>query len=675
MPYTPAIVKHKGTFRPPLLLLLLLLFSPHLCGQILATDSIKADERYSRIQYFTDTYTHQLQTIDTSLQHFEVFQAAYKGNFEDLFLGNSGQPHAPLVFNYDRQIGFNLGWRQYNHYFIHPDSVRYFYTLYPFSDLRYTIGPKQEQQMGVIFSLPISSNLNITAQYKRIVAPGVYSRQKAKTTGFAANLRYSTTNQRYQFLGNYSLNKADAEQSGGYIADVYFRNQFIDGILDTLVTPRTIISPNLTAAKNILSQKRAFVQQTYSIGKLYDFFRYVGDTLPPKFSTLMLGHRFSYENQRNDYQDTAPSSTYYPNLFVSQIHDSLSTQLFDNEAFVAFFGRRKLSDTTGYEHTISARAGIRHQYGRISQTAGVDTLLSNLIEGIPQDTTFVGKDTARTIEGGMLVLHFENPPKAKINYWLDASYSLWGSYQNDFSVAGRLFVHLSNKIGWLEAGGKLQSLTPDYLTNFYFSNHYQWNNPNWKKTNSLQLQATYYNPNWRVELGYENHTIDNYVVWLPTGQPDQLSTQLVNISQFVLKKDFTFLKTLHLDNKAVVQLSSNSQVPLPLWCSWHSLYWQSQLFKGATKLQIGINLRTNTNYYAPGYLPAVGQFFVQNTEKQTYYPIADVFLTAKVKRLRMFAKMQHVNQGLFKQKSYYAAYQYPAQDRAFYFGVSWMFYD
>ncbi|MBK9459109.1 MAG: hypothetical protein IPN94_06665 [Sphingobacteriales bacterium] len=28
-------------------------------------------------------------------------------------------------------------------------------------------------------------------------------------------------------------------------------------------------------------------------------------------------------------------------------------------------------------------------------------------------------------------------------------------------------------------------------------------------------------------------------------------------------------------------------------------------------------------------MPAIGQFFVQNTEKQTYYPIADVFLTAK----------------------------------------------
>jgi hypothetical protein len=671
------VVKRNGGFFATLLFALLLV-SPHLQAQILATDSIQAEQRYSRIQYFTDTYTNQLQLVDTLLQHFEVFQPTQKGNFEALFLGNSGQPHAPLVFNYERQIGFSLGWRQFNRYFIQPDSVRYFYSLYPFSDLRYTIGPQQEQQMGVLFSIPISSNLNITADYKRIVAPGIYSRQKAKTTAFASSIRYSTSNQRYQLLGNYTLNKADTEQSGGYNPDVYFRNQLLNGILDTLVTPRTIIVPHLGTAKNVLSQKRAFVQQTYSIGKLYNFFRYAGDTLPPKFPTLKLGHRFVYDNQRNDYQDTAPNaSSYYPNFFVSttQTRDSLSTQLFDNEAFVAFFGRRKLTDTTGYEHTISARAALRHQYGRIAQTAGVDTIFANLIEGVPQDTTFVGNDTLRTIESGMLVLHFENPPKSKINYWLDASYGLWGTYQNDISVSGRLFVRLSNKIGWLQAGGTLQSLTPDYLTNFYFSNHYQWNNPNFKKTNSLQLNATYYNPSLRLQLGYQNHTIDNYVVWQPTGQPDQLSSQVVNISQFTLKKDFTFWQTWHLDNRIVVQLSSNSQVPLPLWCSWHSLYWQSKLFKGATKLQIGMDVRSNGNYYAPGYLPAIGQFFVQNTEKQTYYPIADVFLTAKVKRLRLFAKMQHVNQGLFKQKSYYSAYQHPAQDRAFYFGVSWMFYD
>jgi len=51
-------------------------------------------------------------------------------------------------------------------------------------------------------------------------------------------------------------------------------------------------------------------------------------------------------------------------------------------------------------------------------------------------------------------------------------------------------------------------------------------------------------------------------------------------------------------------------------------------------------------------------------------------LTAKIKRVRIFGKLQHVNQNLFKAwQGYFAAIDYPMPDRIFKVGVSWYFYD
>ncbi len=41
----------------------------------------------------------------------------------------------------------------------------------------------------------------------------------------------------------------------------------------------------------------------------------------------------------------------------------------------------------------------------------------------------------------------------------------------------------------------------------------------------------------------------------------------------------------------------------------------------------------------------------------------------------MYVKMEHIHQGILKQKSYFTSPNYPGIDRIFRFGASWMFYD
>ncbi|MFA5781089.1 MAG: putative porin, partial [Bacteroidales bacterium] len=67
-------------------------------------------------------------------------------------------------------------------------------------------------------------------------------------------------------------------------------------------------------------------------------------------------------------------------------------------------------------------------------------------------------------------------------------------------------------------------------------------------------------------------------------------------------------------------------------------------------------------------------FYLQNDFKSDNYPFFDFFVNLKIKRARIYLKFDHVNSGLMGY-NYYMIPHYPMSDRAFKFGISWMFYD
>ncbi|MCB0503034.1 MAG: hypothetical protein KDD32_10130, partial [Bacteroidetes bacterium] len=90
---------------------------------------------------------------------------------------------------------------------------------------------------------------------------------------------------------------------------------------------------------------------------------------------------------------------------------------------------------------------------------------------------------------------------------------------------------------------------------------------------------------------------------------------------------------------------------------------------------LGFDITYYTKYLADAYNPAITSFHRQQSEVLKFYPVMDAYFEIFIKRARIFFLMQHVNQGMFKQKGYYVAPDYGAQDRAIKVGVSWQFYD
>ena len=140
-----------------------------------------------------------------------------------------------------------------------------------------------------------------------------------------------------------------------------------------------------------------------------------------------------------------------------------------------------------------------------------------------------------------------------------------------------------------------------------------------------------------------------------------------------LKQDFHFGK-FTLENNAVYQLSSNQSVlPLPELTLYHNLYYHDLWFK-VLSMQIGADVRFHTAYFAPAYMPATGQFHVQDEMKIGNYPVMHVYINAHLKRTRFFAQYYHINQ-LFMKGNYYSMPYYPINPATFRMGLTWNFYD
>lgn len=106
-----------------------------------------------------------------------------------------------------------------------------------------------------------------------------------------------------------------------------------------------------------------------------------------------------------------------------------------------------------------------------------------------------------------------------------------------------------------------------------------------------------------------------------------------------------------------------------------SYYYEFWVVRDVLRLQAGLDGRYNTRYYAPGYNPAISQFYNQREVEVGNYPYVDLFVTAKWKRMRIFLKYQHVNMGLFGNGEYFAVARYPLNPGMFKMGISWGFYD
>jgi hypothetical protein len=238
---------------------------------------------------------------------------------------------------------------------------------------------------------------------------------------------------------------------------------------------------------------------------------------------------------------------------------------------------------------------------------------------------------------------------------------------------------------WFEARLKQIQYAPGFVEQIYMGAHDYWIN-NFADVSSTQLNG-YLKYNSRVFTLWPGLTftrLRKYVFYKQQSQekntqqvlPMQSSGSQVFASPEV-RMSLTFLRHITLSGRGIYTSmieNADGAIQVPDLFVNGQLSYANIFFNGNFDIHTGVDVHWKSDYYAPGYDPAIRQFYVQNTFKIPAFPIIDIFIDAKIKRGRVFFKYNNLMQ-VIKKSGYLPTPYYPGQANVIDFGFDWSFYD
>ena len=281
------------------------------------------------------------------------------------------------------------------------------------------------------------------------------------------------------------------------------------------------------------------------------------------------------------------------------------------------------------------------------------------------------------------------------HYDVKASYCVWSCVDDmkyDLTLDGTADVNVPifGDTVRVDMNGFYHSLAPDYFMTEYYGKYYHWVH-DFNKQKHTHVGGAVSFPKTKTSLRVGWDFISNYTylaTWhelseanLPINHTADVrqSDKDVHVFTAELSQDFK-AGILNWNNRITYQASNNMDkvLPLPKLNIWSNLYIDFKIAK-VLKCHFGAAVTYFTKYYAPEYVPGLGQFAVQTnddvkTTKLGNYPFVDVYANFVLKGCRFFAMMSHVNAGQGN-NMYFTVPHYPMNERVFRIGISWDFYN
>lgn len=267
--------------------------------------------------------------------------------------------------------------------------------------------------------------------------------------------------------------------------------------------------------------------------------------------------------------------------------------------------------------------------------------------------------------------------------------------QVKFDATADLNFKLFGDTVTLAASGFLYRLNPTFYYRHYHSMHYWWDNNDLDKVIHSRIQGVFSYKKTRTSLRVAVDEIKNYTYFASSYTIDKDFNRLsnaitvkqnsgaINLITASLSQDFT-LGPLNWENEITYQKSSNKEaLPVPDLNIYSNLYLRFKIAH-VLKCDLGGDVRYFTEYYAPEYIPGIGQYTVQTNTSTTNgtdsrvnignYPIVNVYANFHLKHTRFFIMMSHVNAGNGT-KNYFLSPHYPLNERILRIGISWNFFN
>ena len=491
----------------------------------------------------------------------------------------------------------------------------------------------------------------------------------------------ATKNKTFALAGNYLGRKYMAH--AGVISNTISHEEnggVQDGfwVRDTTVEAREI-SVVLNSASNSIKKRTAFLDQQYRIplNFIKDIFtpkdtsqtEASADTLVRDVTTAFFGHSSEWNWYGRNYIDAFSPTGYVDKLFHGTYKYSQSaskdffraTQL-DNKLFMklqpwsedAIVSKLNVGVGDRYDTWLEQQDSLKgrsvHKENSIYAYAGVEGNLHEYFDWNARGKfVFAGEDLG----------DFELGADARLNL-----FPFRRARKSPLSLTAGFSTSLDN---------------PEYYRKHLYSNHASWSQ-SLDKVSETRFKAGLDIPYWKLSADVNYALVGNHTYY-DTAAVSRQYAGLISVLSASVRKEFVLGDFLHLDNRVLLQTSSNQAVlPLPLLSlnlKWFAEFvvQRNEAKEKVMTMQIGLNGWYNTQWYAPAWNPAISAFHNQTSVLYENGPIVDVFMNIQWKRACIFLKLENANMGWpLKDSDYFTAHNFINTQRTLKVGIFWPFY-
>lgn len=565
----------------------------------------------------------QLYEQDTLLRNFHNYDPVAKQGWKYQDLGNIGSASKSVFYEIPELIGLSSGFHAYDLYFRDPARRRYYDTKSPFTEMAAFFGGGNRNMLDIAFARNVSSRWNLgidfnTLRVRKTLNPVQRDDNMVEQNAYSFHTNYRSENGKYWLLGSFSRMRHEVFEIGGII-------------------PPEVDSTSLyftyEDAKVWLQNSRARdLRQDYHIYHEYK----LGDG-------LQIYHTLDRKNQRIVFEADLASP------------DSL------------FFNQNRLNDQQDTTQNRSDFAEWRNELGVKGSYKGFYyNAFTRARVGRMESPFFPDKREVfnEVYIGGELIGQLSDK---------------WAlSADGDYLIPGAFRIHGLFKSPWLEMEYTKVLYKPTSVQQIYYGNHYQWNNDfnnigvdQIKGRAILDFEKVSLRPNLTI------NRVNNYVFF----NEQRIATQSSG-EAFMLMPGLTATvqigKKFKLEAEIVyteVTGGSADNFRIPQFFGNTRFYFDSPMFDENVYVQLGMDIRYRSSYFAEAYNPSFQQFHLQNTFDVYAYPVADLFLDFRINRTRVLFKYNHLNSGFMQQDGYFVTPDYTGYRSFLDLGISWYLFD
>lgn len=611
---------------------LLILLLPYLAIAQILDDSTKLIYGPSTTRYVLEkdliTNRKNVYRVDTLIDNFHNYNFVnrYGNRYTDL--GNLGTPLRPVFYSPPPQIGTYLGIDVYDKYMYSPEDVRYFDTRSPYTNLYYVQGGLQQAMLNVDFSRNISPNWNAGISYLRLTAPRQFGISDFGTDrqtdhhAFLFHTRYFNKDSTYQVLAHFSHLNMEQLDQGGLVTR---ENESRDSLFDYRQEQQRLHRVKSRDFRNYFH-----VYHQYALARGFQLYHVLDvQRRTYDFRDYQLFDRGNAQNDAGSFQ----TYEFYPTRFFKDSTDlSVRYMLYENQAGIK--GSLAKLDYRFYARRRDYRIQYKPAY-------------------LPREVA------GEQFLGGWINYNFSDSARlhAEAEYLLFRDYRLQAEYQTRFWRVGHNRMYHS----------------PTLIQQQIQNNHFIWDN-NFRPTLSDNTYAYLNLPIGRLNFSpfatFSN--IDNYVYYDTAVQPRQ-EGRSIQVATAGLNLSFNWKNFYTINQVIYTRTNGPDVIRIPEWFGNFRIYYQNKLFRVLTA-QFGLDMHYKSAYTPYAYMPAIGQYHLQNDFVADAYLVADAFVNVRINRVRLFAKFAHVNQD-FPQPGYFIAPYFTGQPRTLSMGASWQLFD